>query len=94
MSETFIYACGYCGHASTHRPEFYVVHPLSGLKCKSTGACERRQKRNKINTEIATKASRPVMHPVDRFTRLTVALCGIFMGAVLAIGVSYLWLGI
>jgi len=96
MSETttFYGHCEYCKQETDNANDVMPLFETGGFECVNRDACQRRQKRDKINAEIATKAARPVMHPVDRFTRLSIALCGIFLGAVIAIGASYVWLGI
>lgn len=94
MSETTLtFYCLECHHVGPANDFMPAKHSVS-LECVNRAACERRQKRDKILAEVQVKAAREAVHPVDRFTRLSVALCGIFMGAVIAIGLSYLWLGI
>lgn len=87
------FTCIYCYHTGQAN-DFMPTKEGFGLECVFQDACARRQKRDKVLAEITAKSLRTRVHPVDRFTRLSIALCGIFMGAVIAIGVSYLWLGI
>ena len=87
MSETIFFTCEFCKQSTDVANYVMPLEDYSGFECVNKHACERRQKRYEILAE------QPV-HPVDRVTRLTVLLCGIFLGAVSAIGISYLWLGI
>ena len=92
-ANTIIFSCGFCNHTGNANEFMVAGHPIP-LECVDRVACERRQKRDLILIEMQEMACKPYVHPVDRFTRLSVLLCGIFMGAVSAIGVSYLWLGL
>lgn len=94
MSEnTIIFSCGFCDHTGVANEFMPGEHPIA-LECANRVACERRQKRDLILLEMQEMAKKPHVHPVDRFTRLTVVLCGFFMGAVSAISISYLLFGI
>lgn len=94
MSEsTIIFSCGFCNYTGVANEFMPGEHPIA-LECSNRAACERRQKRDLILIEIREMARKPRVHPVDRLTRLTVAMCGFFMGAVSAIGISYMLFGI
>lgn len=90
-NETF--TCGICNHHGDRR-DAVVIHPLSPLRCKDAGACGRRQKRDKALAEIAEMATKPRMHPIDKFSRTAVAVCAFFMGSVIAMGLTYIWFGV
>ena len=94
MSEThIIFSCGYCDHVGEANELMTGEFPVA-LKCVDRAACQRRQRRDKILAEIQEMAKKPRVHPVDKVTRITVLLCGIFLGAVSAIGISYLLFGV
>lgn len=92
-TNTIIFSCGFCNHTGAANEFMVAGHPIH-LECVDRAACERRQKRDLIVIEMQEMARKPYVHPVDRLTRLTVAMCGFFMGCVVALSVSYLWLGI
>lgn len=94
MSEnTIVFSCGFCNHTASANEVMVSNHPIL-FECVDRGACERRQKRDLILIEMQEMAKKPHVHPVDKFTRGAVLLCGMFLGAVSAIGISYLLFGI
>lgn len=95
MSETTVtQTCADCGMESTDLRIFIVTHPLMPVRCYSEGACSRRQKRNKVLAEMEEMAKKPYVHPVDKFSRTSIALCGFFLGCIAFIGSAYLWFGV
>jgi hypothetical protein len=94
MSETTTTdTCSLCGHTSEYR-EFVWNSSQTASVCEDSSACTRRCKRNVILAEMQEMAKRPHVHPVDKITRTGVALCGFFMGLIVAMGLAYLWFGI
>jgi hypothetical protein len=85
--------CGECNHLADRR-DLVVIHPLSPLRCKDTTACARRQKRDKILAEMQEMANKPALHPVDKFSRTSIAICTAFFTFVITIGLAYLWFGV
>jgi hypothetical protein len=88
------YVCFYCEHETDCANDVMPTEKGYGFECVSKAACERRQKRTAILAEMQEMAKKPALHPVDKFSRTAVLLCGVFMGAVSAIGLSYLLFGI
>ena len=85
--------CSVCAHTSDYH-EF--VWDKTGTKsiCQNAEACARRVKRNKVIAEMRVMAQKPYVHPVDKFSRTAVAVCGFFFGCIITIGLGYLWFGI
>lgn len=88
------YVCYYCEHETDYANDVMPTEKGYGFECVSKAACERRQKRTAILEEIKEIANRPPVHPVDKFSRTAVAICGFFFGCVITIGLAYLWFGI
>lgn len=93
MSETTLDTCSLCGHTSEYR-EFVWNYEQTRSICQNSDACARRCKRNAIIAEMREMAKKPHVHPVDKFTRTSVALCSFILGCISAIGIAYLWFGI
>jgi hypothetical protein len=89
------FRCFYCNHetdcANDVMPRF---EEGNGFECVFEDACKRRQKRNQVLAEMQEMVKRPHVHPVDKITRTGVALCGFFMGLIVAMGLAYLMFGI
>ncbi|QFG08720.1 hypothetical protein PBI_INGRID_45 [Arthrobacter phage Ingrid] len=95
MSETYnTFVCYYCEHETDNANDVMPIETGYGFECVFQDACFRRQKRNEILADMKEMAKRPHVHPVDKITRTGVALCGFFMGLIVAMGLSYLWFGI
>ncbi|WGH21734.1 hypothetical protein SEA_INKED_47 [Arthrobacter phage Inked] len=94
MSETITFTCKNCGHTTDVANEFMILEDYSGFECTFQAACDRRQKRDLIIADMKEMAKKPHVHPVDKFTRTSVALCGFFFGCVIAMGLAYLWFGV
>lgn len=94
MSETITFTCKNCGHTTDVANDFRILEDYSGFECTFQAACNRRQKRDLVLAEMQEMAKTPHVHPVDKVTTAAVLLCGIFLGAVSAIGISYLLFGI
>lgn len=86
--------CSLCGFRSEDYKAFVIAGYERQFICENSSACLRRQKRDTILAEMQEMAKKPYVHPVDKFSRTSVALCGFFLGCVSVLGVSYLWLGI
>ncbi|UTN92046.1 hypothetical protein SEA_DARBY_41 [Arthrobacter phage Darby] len=85
--------CQLCGFQSNDEKTF-VPGYAHEVVCLYHAACLRRMRRNNILAEMQEMAKKPHVHPVDKVTRTTVLLCGIFMGAVSGMGLSYLLFGV
>lgn len=94
MLEIITFTCKFCNHTTDVVNDVMPLEDYSGFECVFKSACERRQKRDAILADMQEMAKKPHVHPVDKFTRTTVLLCGIFLGAVSASGISYLLFGI
>ncbi|ALY09016.1 hypothetical protein GORDON_41 [Arthrobacter phage Gordon] len=94
MSEIVTFKCKFCEHTTDIANDVMPLEDYSGMQCVSSDACDRRKKRNNILAEMQEMAKKPHVHPVDKVTRTTVLLCGIFMGAVSGMGLSYLLFGV
>jgi hypothetical protein len=98
MSENEItFACFHCYYCDLETDANGVIPRFeegNGFECIDEAACKRRQKRNAILADMQEMAKKPHVHPVDKFTRTAVLLCGMFLGAVSAIGISYLLFGV
>ncbi len=94
MSETITFTCVNCGQTTDCANDVMPTLIGEGFECTFQTACDRRRRRDIILAEMQEMANKPHVHPVDKFTRGAVLLCGIFMGAVSAIGISYLLFGI
>ncbi|QXO13202.1 membrane protein [Arthrobacter phage DevitoJr] len=85
--------CQICGFRSEDSQDFVSGYANSFI-CKDSDACWRRKRRDDIVASIKEMAKKPHVHPVDKVTRTTVLLCGIFMGVVSGMGLSYLLFGV
>lgn len=85
--------CQICGFQSEDFQDFVAGYANSFI-CKDSDACWRRKRRDDIVASIKEMAKKPHVHPVDKVTRTTVLLCGIFMGVVSGMGLSYLLFGV
>lgn len=86
--------CEICGfHSDDHR-DFVIAGPTRRFICENSSACLRRKKRDAILAEMQEMAKKPRLHPVDKFSRTSVALCGFFLGCVTVICGAYLMFGI
>ncbi|QFG13654.1 hypothetical protein PBI_SHEPARD_47 [Arthrobacter phage Shepard] len=89
---------GHCHYCKLETDNAYDVVPLfelgHGFECVNRDACKRRQKRDKINAEIAEQAAKPKTHPLDYFSRASLTACGAFLLTVIVVGLSYIWFGV
>ncbi len=93
MSETITFTCKFCGHTTDIANEFMILDDYSGFECTMSSACERRQKRDVILAEMQEMAKNPV-HPVDKFSRASVAICASALTFVITSSLAYLWFGV
>ncbi|ALY08641.1 hypothetical protein CAPNMURICA_41 [Arthrobacter phage CapnMurica] len=94
MANLKLITCERCEFRSNIEEEFTMGPDAVSLECVDLASCKRRQKRTAILAEMKEMAKKPHLHPVDKFSRAAVLTCGIFMGAVSAFGLSYLWFGV
>ncbi|ASM62320.1 hypothetical protein SEA_NIGHTMARE_44 [Arthrobacter phage Nightmare] len=85
--------CQLCGFTSDDYKSFVSGYAHEWI-CADSKACGRRKIRNDVLAEMKEMAKKPHLHPVDKFSRAAVLTCGIFMGAVIAFGLSYLLFGV
>lgn len=85
--------CSLCAHTSDYH-EF--VWDKTGTKslCQNAEACSRRCKRNAVIAEMREMAKKPHVHPVDKFSRTSIAICAAFFTFVITFGLAYLWFGV
>jgi hypothetical protein len=88
------YVCYYCEHETDYANDVMPTEKGYGFECVSKAACERRQKRTAILAEMQEMAKKPHVHPVDKFSRTSIAICASFMTFVITIGLAYLWFGV
>ena len=88
------YVCFYCENETDCANDVMPTENGYALICVSKAACERRQKRNAVLEEIKEIANRPPTHPVDKFSRTSIAICTAFFTFVITFGLAYLWFGV
>lgn len=86
--------CCLCGHNSEDKNDFVVVEAPDQVICENTEACARRQKRDAILAEMKEMAKKPHVHPVDKFSHTSVAVCGFIMGVISVVCLAYILTGI
>ena len=88
MSESTIpFVCYYCGHATVNANDVMPrFEEGNGFECVSQDACNRRQKRDAI------LAMEPI-HPVDKFSRVALAICAAFLSAII-LACVFFWIGL
>ncbi|QPX62505.1 membrane protein [Arthrobacter phage Truckee] len=86
-SGTYVF-CEACGHIGDERDYTTKDHPER--ICVDSKACERRQKRNTVLAEMQEMAKKPYQHPIDRFSKVSLYVCGAFLLTIIFVGLLFL----